>query len=556
MADTLNNSQLPTQPQPSAATTTAQAMNDEEQQHQQQQQEFYTNAVEEIFTNNKVTDAQNSLKQIAKILQAIAKSPADKKKRQHPQQGIIVKKFIYGVAKGLDLMKILGFEEATVDAKPYLSLPDDATILVNNQCDAIADALLAFSTKTTTKPPTAAATTTTATTTTNTDAKKDDNTMSDDATKQDTDKTDSIPKVEEKRDEPTHCATPNCGFFGTKATRGYCSACFKKVKATESAANGGAGGIAGQPLVSPILLRGGVAGGMNNTAGARPNSLQKLVGGKVQPIDINKCMNKTCNNQKWKNHHVTDILDYTRKMSEQPITTLLPTATTTTTAADSNNTQPLLAVSPTTNNSIDTTNVEGQQEMKSPIPNDTSIQNVKPTPTRYCAVCFVTQYDYPRRIAASQEKIKKETTSTTTDNTMSDEIKNDNNNNINTTPTTTDNNNTTTSKTIIDNNIPTFSAKELLQQKRKNLNAKLFAYFNFKSVMRPVQFNKERCWKCSRKIGITGTECRCKFIFCGRCRDIGVHGCTYNQQQRWQEILEKTSLNDINRAKVEGDDDE
>jgi hypothetical protein len=36
------------------------------------------------------------------------------------------------------------------------------------------------------------------------------------------------------------------------------------------------------------------------------------------------------------------------------------------------------------------------------------------------------------------------------------------------------------------------------------------------SPARPVQKNRTRCFTCSKKVGLTGFECRCSYVFCGK----------------------------------------
>mmetsp|Transcript_12906 Transcript_12906/g.19060 ORF Transcript_12906/g.19060 Transcript_12906/m.19060 type:complete len:180 (-) Transcript_12906:243-782(-) len=45
---------------------------------------------------------------------------------------------------------------------------------------------------------------------------------------------------------------------------------------------------------------------------------------------------------------------------------------------------------------------------------------------------------------------------------------------------------------------------------------------------RPVQKNRKRCYSCNKKVGYTGIECRCKFVFCGVHRYPEVHDCTFD----------------------------
>ena len=42
---------------------------------------------------------------------------------------------------------------------------------------------------------------------------------------------------------------------------------------------------------------------------------------------------------------------------------------------------------------------------------------------------------------------------------------------------------------------------------------KVRAIVRFNKGKKPIQENKNRCWVCSKKIGITGFECRCRYVF-------------------------------------------
>ena len=50
-----------------------------------------------------------------------------------------------------------------------------------------------------------------------------------------------------------------------------------------------------------------------------------------------------------------------------------------------------------------------------------------------------------------------------------------------------------------------------------------------KPVLGPrVQNNKSRCFACKKKIGFTGCECRCGYIFCGEHRYADKHSCDFD----------------------------
>lgn len=58
---------------------------------------------------------------------------------------------------------------------------------------------------------------------------------------------------------------------------------------------------------------------------------------------------------------------------------------------------------------------------------------------------------------------------------------------------------------------------------------------------REQQVHKDRCFSCNRKLGITGTECRCGYIFCGKHRYADEHNCTFDHYARHQAALEKAN---------------
>ena len=45
---------------------------------------------------------------------------------------------------------------------------------------------------------------------------------------------------------------------------------------------------------------------------------------------------------------------------------------------------------------------------------------------------------------------------------------------------------------------------------------------------RKVQKNKKRCFCCRKKVGLTGIECRCGYVFCGIHRYPDQHECTFD----------------------------
>jgi len=68
---------------------------------------------------------------------------------------------------------------------------------------------------------------------------------------------------------------------------------------------------------------------------------------------------------------------------------------------------------------------------------------------------------------------------------------------------------------------------------------KLKAVRAFASAPRLLQKNKTRCWTCSRKVGITGIDCKCGFIFCGTHRYPDEHNCRFDHKGNHQKVLRK-----------------
>lgn len=59
--------------------------------------------------------------------------------------------------------------------------------------------------------------------------------------------------------------------------------------------------------------------------------------------------------------------------------------------------------------------------------------------------------------------------------------------------------------------------------------------------IRKVQKNRMRCFACRKKIGLTGTECRCGYVFCGSCRYPEEHDCDFDFQTLAQEKVKTKS---------------
>lgn len=79
---------------------------------------------------------------------------------------------------------------------------------------------------------------------------------------------------------------------------------------------------------------------------------------------------------------------------------------------------------------------------------------------------------------------------------------------------------------------------------------KLRAVYLFNKGKRPVQENKTRCWKCNKKVGILGIECRCRYIFCGPHRYMEAHDCPYDIKSQHRRKLRKEN-EEIKAAKLD-----
>ncbi|KAF1326048.1 Zinc-finger containing protein, partial [Globisporangium splendens] len=49
-----------------------------------------------------------------------------------------------------------------------------------------------------------------------------------------------------------------------------------------------------------------------------------------------------------------------------------------------------------------------------------------------------------------------------------------------------------------------------------------------KEPAKSVQKNKNRCWECKKKVGLTAIECRCGYVFCSNHRYADQHSCSFD----------------------------
>jgi hypothetical protein len=59
---------------------------------------------------------------------------------------------------------------------------------------------------------------------------------------------------------------------------------------------------------------------------------------------------------------------------------------------------------------------------------------------------------------------------------------------------------------------------------------------------KPIQKQKNRCWKCQKKIGISGIECRCGYTFCAAHRYANEHDCDFDHKARQSEKIKKENI--------------
>ncbi|KAF7254971.1 hypothetical protein EG68_08642 [Paragonimus skrjabini miyazakii] len=50
-----------------------------------------------------------------------------------------------------------------------------------------------------------------------------------------------------------------------------------------------------------------------------------------------------------------------------------------------------------------------------------------------------------------------------------------------------------------------------------------------------------RCYECHKRVGLTGFQCRCGFLFCGYHRYTDRHNCTFDYQEQAQQDIRKAN---------------
>lgn len=60
------------------------------------------------------------------------------------------------------------------------------------------------------------------------------------------------------------------------------------------------------------------------------------------------------------------------------------------------------------------------------------------------------------------------------------------------------------------------------------------------TAVKKVQKNRKRCFDCKKKVGYTGFECRCGFVYCGSHRMPEDHACEFDHKAHGRANLAKT----------------
>jgi len=95
-----------------------------------------------------------------------------------------------------------------------------------------------------------------------------------------------------------------------------------------------------------------------------------------------------------------------------------------------------------------------------------------------------------------------------------------------------------------------------LKRKWRVAVTKIRAMYRFRLSLRPVQLNRNKCYKCRRRVGLEGIECRCGYVFCGKHRYADEHDCEYDYKkaQRRKLMQENTRLLGKKFDKIDGEE--
>ena len=56
-----------------------------------------------------------------------------------------------------------------------------------------------------------------------------------------------------------------------------------------------------------------------------------------------------------------------------------------------------------------------------------------------------------------------------------------------------------------------------------------------------IQEDKSRCWECRKKVGLTGIECRCGYVYCGGHRYADAHNCLFDFKTYERDAIAKAN---------------
>lgn len=62
-----------------------------------------------------------------------------------------------------------------------------------------------------------------------------------------------------------------------------------------------------------------------------------------------------------------------------------------------------------------------------------------------------------------------------------------------------------------------------------------------KNKKKKKKSSRKRCHHCKTRVGLTGFECRCSFVFCDKHRYADVHSCTYDYAADHRNLLQKAN---------------
>jgi hypothetical protein len=61
----------------------------------------------------------------------------------------------------------------------------------------------------------------------------------------------------------------------------------------------------------------------------------------------------------------------------------------------------------------------------------------------------------------------------------------------------------------------------------------------FQDAIKPMQVKKTRCYLCKKRVGLTGIECRCRYVYCDKHRYADMHNCPFDHKRQQRRKLQK-----------------